>query len=385
MSANENRHGGRRLGAAIVAAAALGAGATLGLSHAFGSSSTTAAAVTIPAAQPAALSSSSVLTPAQIYSRSASGVVDVSVSGTTTDQFSPDGFDQQTQGEGSGFVVDTSGDIVTNQHVVDGASSIVVRFKDGTQAKATVVGTDATTDLAVIRVHVASSKLHPLALGSSSSIQVGESVAAIGSPFGLPSSITSGIVSATGRTITSPNNSSISGAIQTDAAINRGNSGGPLIDAHGNVIGVNAQIDSSTGGNNGVGFAIPIDTVKQVTRQLISSGSVQHAFLGVRVATITQAVASQLGLPRGAEVSSVVSGSAAAKSGLKAGSQTSSVSGASYTKDGDVILSVDGKSVTTAEQLQAAIAAHKPGDKVTLRVSRSGHVRTVSVTLGARS
>jgi putative serine protease PepD len=361
LSANEDRHGRRRLGAAIVAAAALGVGATLGLSHAFGSSSATATVVTIPAAQPAALSTTT-LTPAQIYAQSASGVVDISVSGTTTDQFSPYGFGQQTEGEGSGFVIDTKGDIVTNQHVVDGASSIVVRFKDGTRAKATVVGTDATTDLAVIRVHVASSKLHPLALGSSSSIQVGESVAAIGSPFGLPSSITSGIVSATGRTITSPDNSSIPGAIQTDAAINKGNSGGPLIDAHGNVIGVNAQIDSSTGGNNGVGFAIPIDTVKQVTQQLISSGSVQHAFLGVRVAS-----ASQGG---GAKVSSVVSGSAAAKAGLKVS---------------DVVLSVDGKSVTTPEQLQAAIAAHKPGDRVTLRVGRSGQVRTVSVTLGARS
>jgi putative serine protease PepD len=361
LSANENSPRRRRLGAALVAAAALGAGATLGLSHAFGSSST-ASPVTVPAAQAAALSSIGTLTPAQIYARTSSGVVDISVTGTTTDRFNQFGFGQETQGEGSGFVLDTQGDIVTNQHVVDGADSILVHFKDGTQAKAALVGSDATTDLAVIRVHAGSSKLHPLALGSSGGLAPGQSVVAIGSPFGLPNSITAGIVSATGRTITSPNNSSIAGAIQTDAAINRGNSGGPLIDAHGNVIGVNAQIDSSSGGNNGVGFAIPIDTVKQVTQQLISSGSVTHAFLGV-------SITSQTSSPQGAKVGSVVSGSAAASAGLKAG---------------DVVLSVDGKSVTSADQLRAAIAAHKPGDTVTVRFVRSGQIRTVSVKLGSK-
>jgi putative serine protease PepD len=194
-------------------------------------------------------------------------------------------------------------------------------------------------------------------------VTVGEGVVAIGSPFGLPGTITSGIVSATNRTITSPNGASIAGAIQTDAAINHGNSGGPLIDSHGNVIGVNAQIDSSTGGNNGVGFAIPISTAKQIAQQLISSGSVRHAFLGV-------SLASQSSIARGAQVASVVSGSAAAKSGLKAG---------------DVILAVGGTTVSGPAQLQAAIAAHKPGEKVTLRISHSGKVRTVTATLGVRS
>ena len=359
MSANENRHGYRRVAAALVAAAAVGAGATLGLSHAFGSSSTAAPAVTVPAAQLAALSSSTLLSPVQIYTRTSPGVVDISVSGTDTNSFSPFG-QQQTEGEGSGFVIDAKGDIVTNDHVVDGATSIVVHFKDGTTAKATVVGTDASTDLAVIRVNVPTSKLHPLTLGSSSSVQVGENVAAIGSPFGLPYSITTGIVSATGRTITSPNSSSIAGAIQTDAAINKGNSGGPLIDARGHVIGVNAQIDSSTGGNNGVGFAIPIDTAKQVVSQLLASGKVQHAFLGVRIGTQTG----------GANITSVEAGSAAAKAGLKAG---------------DVVVSVDGKRISNAEQLQAAIAAHKPGDTVTFRVTRSGSTHTFKATLGTRS
>jgi putative serine protease PepD len=360
LSANENRNSHRRFASALVAAAAIGAGATLGLSQAFGSSSTTASGVTVPAAQPAALSSSTLLSPAQVYSRASGGVVDISVSGTGSSGFSPFG-EQQTQGEGSGFVIDTKGDIVTNQHVVGGANSITVHFKDGTTAKAALVGADATTDIAVIRVNVSSSKLHPLTLGSSSGLQVGESVAAIGSPFGLPYSLTTGIVSATGRTITSPNDSSIAGAIQTDAAINHGNSGGPLIDAHGRVIGINAQIDSSSDGNNGVGFAIPIDTAKQVVSQLLSGGKVEHAFLGVEVG------AAQSG---GARITSVVSGSAAAKAGLKTG---------------DVVLSVDGNRISTAAQLQSAIAAHKPGDAVTLRVSRSGSTLTLKATLGTRS
>jgi putative serine protease PepD len=356
LSANDNRNGYRRLAAALVAAAAVGAGATLGLSQAFGSSSTTAAGVTVPAAQPAALSSNTLLSPVQVYSRASGGVVDISVSGTNSSGFSPFG-EQQTQGEGSGFVIDTKGDIVTNQHVVDGSNSITVHFKDGTTAKATLVGADATTDIAVVRVNVSASKLHPLALGSSSGVQVGESVAAIGSPFGLPYSLTTGIVSATGRTITSPNNSTIAGAIQTDAAINHGNSGGPLIDAHGRVIGINAQIDSSSDGNNGVGFAIPIDTAKQVVSQLLTSGRVEHAFLGVRIGTQ-------------AKIASVVSGTAAAKAGLKTG---------------DLILAVDGKQISTGEQLQSAIAAHKPGDTVTLRVRRSGSTLTLKATLGTNS
>jgi putative serine protease PepD len=352
----------RRLGAAVVAAGALGAGTAVGVTHALGSSSSgAAAAVTVPAApaQPAALGSGA-LDPAQIYSQSAGGVVDIDVSGSVNDNYSPFGGQQQTEGEGSGFVIDTKGDIVTNAHVASGASSIVVHFKDGTRAKATLVGSDPSTDIAVVRVNVSSSKLHPLDLGTSGGIVPGESVVAIGSPFGLPGTITSGIVSATGRTITSPNGSPIAGAIQTDAAINKGNSGGPLIDARGNVVGVNAQIDSDSGGSDGVGFAIPIDTAKQIAGQLIASGKVQHAFLGVRVADATP----------GARISSVVAGSSAAKAGLKTG---------------DVVVSVDGKTVANADRLQALIASHKPGDTVTLRVSRSGGQHTLTAKLGTRS
>src|SRR5262249_44119585 len=164
---------------------------------------------------------------------------------------------QGAQAEGSGFVIDSNGDIVTNQHVVDGATSIKVTFQNGKTVKATLVGTDPSTDIAVIKVSVPSDELHPLTFGNSSAVQVGQAVAAIGSPFGLPETLTSGIVSALNRTISAPNNFSISGAIQTDAPINHGNSGGPLLNTGGEVIGVNAQIESDSGGNDGVGFAIP--------------------------------------------------------------------------------------------------------------------------------
>lgn len=185
----------------------------------------------------------------------------------------PFGRSQAAQAEGSGFVSDRSGDIVTNAHVVQGASSIVVTFADGSKAAATIVGSDASTDLAVIHVDVAADALHPLTLADSSAVRVGDAVVAIGSPLGYTESITSGIVSAVGREIEAPNGSTIKDAIQTDAAINSGNSGGPLINASGEVIGVNAQINSSSGGSDGVGFAIPSSTVKSVVAQLLGGES----------------------------------------------------------------------------------------------------------------
>jgi putative serine protease PepD len=349
----------RRLAGALLGAAAIGAAATTGLSSVFGSSSHSAATVTVPAAQPAALATGG-LTPSELYTKTSPGVVDIDVSGTTSSGNSGFGFGgtQQTQAEGSGFVIDSKGDIVTNFHVVDGANSITVNFKDGTHAKATLVGSDPTTDIAVVHVDVAADELHPLALGNSSDVQPGEAVVAIGSPFGLADSITAGIVSAVNRSITSPNNSTIAGAIQTDTAINHGNSGGPLIDSAGEVIGVNAQIDSTSGESNGVGFAIPIDTVKQIAGQLLATGKAEHAFLGVRITTVTQ--------PAGSRIDQVVASSPASKGGLKTG---------------DVIVSVDGQSAPNADRLQALISAHKPGDTVTLSVSNSGKERTVKVTL----
>jgi S1-C subfamily serine protease len=254
---------GRRL-AALIAAGAAGAAVAIGTAAAVGAAGTTTVRQTVVSAQQTALAST--LAASQIYAQDASGVVDIAVTTTATDPF---GNTRSEQDEGSGFVVDEQGDIVTNEHVVDGATSIVVTFSDGTKAKATLVGSDASTDLAVIRVHVGASELTPLTLADSSTVEVGDPVVAIGSPFGYADSITSGIVSALGRDIEAPNGATIKGAVQTDAAINPGNSGGPLIDASGRVIGVNAQISSQSSGSAGVGFAIPSSTVKSVVTRIL--------------------------------------------------------------------------------------------------------------------
>jgi putative serine protease PepD len=267
--------------------------------------------------------------------------------------------------------------------VISGASSITVAFADGSHATATLVGSDESSDVALVKVSVPASKLHALPLGSSAGLKPGQGVVAIGSPFGLPGSITAGIVSAVRRTITSPNGARITGAIQTDAALNRGNSGGPLLDSAGKVIGVNAQIESNTGAGAGVGFAIPIETARAVTLQLIGGGKVRHAFLGVQVNTVTAAASDQLGLPEGAQVTGVEPGSPAAKAGLKAGNDPASA-GSEYTKDGDVIVTLNGATVRSGDDLVASISAYKPGEKVTLGVVRSGDRRTVVATLGRR-
>jgi putative serine protease PepD len=255
---------------------------------------------------------------------------------------------------------DTKGDIVTNQHVIDGASSVSVKLSDGSTYKATVVGGDASTDIAVIHIDAPAAKLVPLSLADSSKVAVGDGVVAIGNPFGLDDTVTSGIVSAINREITSPDNSPIEGAIQTDAAINHGNSGGPLLDLHGKVIGITSQIQSDSGGNDGVGFAVPSNTVQTIAEQLISSGKAQHALLGVSVKTAANGVA----------VADVSNGSAADNAGVKAG---------------DVITAVGGTTVTTAEQLRAIIDAHQPGDKLSLTILRSGSTKTIDATLGTRS
>jgi putative serine protease PepD len=309
-----------------------------------------------PAAQTVASTSDTLET---LYKNAAPGVVDITVTTNgSANNLGPGG--GQGQAEGSGFVVDTNGNIVTNAHVVDGATSIKVRFQSGKTATAALVGSDDSTDIAVIKVNVDSSSLHPIAWGNSSSVQVGQSVAAIGSPFGLADSMTSGIISALNRTITAPNNYSISGALQTDAAINHGNSGGPLLDLNGNVIGVNAQIESDSGGNDGVGFAIPASAAKNVANTLISGGKVQHAYLGIRVGDAQTS---------GAQVTSVVSGSPADKAGVKAG---------------DVITAIDGDTVTSADDLTAIVGTHKPGDSITVTVKRGGSTQKLTVTLGVR-
>ncbi len=345
----------------VVAALALGGGAGAGLYAGLsGGSSGTTATTEAPATtiQPAAATSTT-SNLNQIYKAATPGVVDITVTQTSTGGFGLG--QQQSQAEGTGFVYDTKGDIITAAHVVDGGSSAKVRFKDGKTVPATIVGTDNSTDTAVIKVNVPASELHPLTIGNSAAVQPGDEVAAIGSPFGLTETMTAGIVSAIGRTITAPNNYSISGAIQTDAPINHGNSGGPLLDASGAVIGVNVQIDSNSNGSEGVGFATPINTVKSVADTLIAGGKVEHAYLGIQVGD-----AAGNG---GAQVSCVVSGSPADKAGLKAG---------------DVITAVGSTPITSADDLTASVNSYKPNDTVTMTVDRGGSSKSLSVTFGNR-
>ena len=340
---------------ALLAGACIGAGGGAATYAALssGNSKTVVQQVTVPDSQPAANTSG--LSVHSIYELARKGVVKITVSTGA----SPLGGSSQAQG--SGFVYDADGHIVTNQHVVDGAQSVSVQFWNGKSYTAHVVGTDASTDLAVLKVNAPSSQLSPLTLGDSSKVAVGDPVVAIGSPFGLQETVTSGIVSALHREMTSPNNFAIDDSIQTDAAINHGNSGGPLLNAQGKVIGVTSQIESDSGGSDGVGFAVPSNTIRSIAEQLISSGKAEHAFLGVELKD-----ASSTG---GAAIGQVRPDTPASKAGLKAG---------------DVVTGLDGKSIDTASQLRAAINAHRPGDSVSLTYRRGGQSHTVTVKLANR-
>jgi putative serine protease PepD len=340
-----------RTAATLSAALLLGAGGGAVAATAIDGSSTTHVVTTTvagAAAQPAAAMTGG-LTVNDIYKQARQGVVDLTVSGNGG------------KAEGSGFVIDKNGDIVTNQHVVSGGGSILVRFADGTKASARVVGTDSASDIAVVRVSgVDSSKLQPLTFADSSKVQVGDEAIAIGSPYGLQDSLSAGVVSALGRSISAPNHFTIAGAIQTDAAINHGNSGGPLLDSQGDVIGVNAQIESNNGENTGVGFAIPSNTARTVAADIVAGKKVQHASLGVQ---LTDAEA-------GPTVAAVTNGGAASSAGVQRG---------------DVVTAVDGKAVSSTDELVAAIQSHQPGDHVTLTVHRGSGTRSLSVTLGSES
>jgi putative serine protease PepD len=367
--------------AALVAALAIGAGGGVAVYSALHTSTKTVVRqVTVDNSTPASATSS--LSVNEIYRRAYKGVVELTV--TSNQGATPFGGTNTQRAQGSGWVYDTNGNIVTNEHVVDGATSVSVQFWNGATYKATVVGTDPSTDLAVVHVNAPSSLLVPLTVGDSDSVAVGDGAVAIGSPFGLEETVTSGIISALHRQIDAPNNFTISNAIQTDAAINHGNSGGPLLDMHGHVIGVNAQIQSDSGGNEGVGFAIPSNTVKSVATQLIGSGKVEHAFLGVSSVTIPASVAQQLNLAAGAEVATVRSGTPAAKAGFRAATGTRTVNGQDYPTGGDVITALDGKKVASVNALIAAVNAHKPGDTVSITYVRAGQSHTIRVTLANR-
>ena len=336
------------------------------------------------AVRPAAQTTRTALSVNGIYRRVSSGVVEVTTTTGASSSPYPFGGGGSQQAQGSGFVYDTEGHIITNEHVVAGADSISVRFPNGATYKATLVGSDASTDLAVLEVNAPQKLLHPLTLADSNDLAVGDGVVAIGSPFGLENTVTSGIVSALHRDIAAPNDFTIDDAIQTDAAINHGNSGGPLLDLLGRVIGVTAQIKSSSGGNEGVGFAIPSNTVRSIASRLISTGTIQHAYLGVAVETIPSDAAGSLGVPQGVEVTEVRPGTPAARAGLDGANASKTVNGETYPTGGDVITEVDGHRVTSADRLRELIDAKQPGDEITITYVRGGTEKTVHVTLAKR-
>jgi putative serine protease PepD len=301
------------------------------------------AASTSTVSTPPARSTSSGLSAGDIYKRASSAVVEIQAGNAT----------------GTGFVIDADGHVITNEHVVAGEQTVQIRFADESEEQGRVVGTDPSTDIALIEVDLAGHGVRPVQLGSSAGVEVGDPVYAIGNPFGLERTLTAGIVSAVNRDITAPNNFTINDVIQTDAPVNPGNSGGPLLDAAGNVIGVVSQIQSENGGNIGIGYAVPSDTVRKVVDTLKTGSEIEHAYLGVRLAETDQ----------GVRLTSVLEGDPGQKGGLQAG---------------DVVLEADGQAVQSAADIQRAVDGHKPGEKLELKINRGGDERTVTVTLGTR-
>jgi S1-C subfamily serine protease len=385
-----------RRAAGLVAAALLGGGIALGGAAALGKlgenttviREETAASSSAPAAFQADGNRRSIN---EIYRASGPGVVHIE---TTTrirqqsDLFfgNPFGGAETERALGSGFVIDKAGHIVTNYHVVRGANSIHVSFSNNERIKARTVGVDPSTDIALLKVDVRSRALRPLPLGDSNAVRVGDQVIAIGNPFGLDRSVTAGIVSAVQRRIEAPNRLSISHVIQTDAALNHGNSGGPLLNAQGRVIGVNAQIETggASQGNVGIGFAIPIDTVKNVVAALLRQGKVEHAFLGIEGKTLEPRIARLFHLPvtQGVIVASVRPNTGASRAGLKAATNEVTVEGETWPAGGDVIVKVDGQPVTSIERLIDVIASKKPGDEIDVEVVRGTSRVHLTVKLG---
>jgi S1-C subfamily serine protease len=331
----------------------------------------------------------------EIYKRDGDGVAFIESSipaEESAESFNPFG-EPESQGggtaTGSGIVIDDKGHILTNNHVIEGADQIEVKIGESDhQYTAEVVGTDPASDLALIKVDAPSKELDPLTLGDSSAMEVGDPVVAIGNPFGLDRTVTSGIVSALQRQIEAPNGFSIDNVIQTDAAINPGNSGGPLINGNGEVIGINSQIETGGGndGNVGIGFAIPINTAKEVIHELETKGSVEHAYLGISGGTITPELAKTFNLPvkEGVLIQTVEKGGPSDKAGLEGGSTPVTVEGGEVIVGGDIITEADGEKITDMEQIIELVNQKKPGDEVTLKYLRDGKEKTATVTLGTR-
>jgi S1-C subfamily serine protease len=339
-------------------------------------------------------SSSKGLTPEAIYQHDGPGVVQITATSVT--QSAPDPFNffpstpQTSKSLGSGFVLDRAGHIITNFHVIQGAQKVQVSFSGQDQLPATVVGKDRSTDVAILKIDAHSRALTPLPLGNSDAVRVGDPVYAIGNPFGLTRTLTTGVVSAVQRQIFAPNGVPIDSAIQTDAAINHGNSGGPLIDVGGRVIGVTSQIQTGSDqnqGNVGIGFAIPVNTVRDIAGQIIANGKAQHAFLGLGAAAVTPQLQKLFNLPtsRGLLVRDVTKGSGADKAGIKGGTTSVVVQGESYKVGGDIITKIDGTPVSSYDQLYAAVQRKHPGDSLKIELYHHNSKRTVTAKLGTRA
>jgi S1-C subfamily serine protease len=383
--------------AALLVAALLGGVVTLGgaaVFGGFGRSTVTIREVPVDVASAPVQFKTPALSINEIYAHSAPGVVQIT--STSVRQVVPTdpvlglpfGWPEQRaeQALGSGFVIDKAGHVVTNFHVVEGASEIQVSFSNNDSLRARVVGADPSTDIAVLKVDASSRALTPLALADSDRVRVGDGVVAIGNPLGLERTVTAGIVSALHRGLTAPNGFRIDEVIQTDAAINSGNSGGPLLNARGEVIGVNSQIATAAGstGSIGIGFAVPVNTVKDVAGQLIAKGRVERASLGVGVRAITPELVQVFRLPvdHGLIVESVDRGSGAARAGLRAGSTQVVVAGESYVLGGDIVVRVDDVEVASLDGLRRVVSAKAPGDTVKLELRRGADAKTVHVKLG---
>lgn len=327
------------------------------------------------------LSKNSGMSLADLFAKSDDGVVQVIV---RTSNNTSSGRDL-----GSGIVYDLDGHIITNNHVVKNATKITVTFHEGESYTATVVGTDPFADLAVIKVNADSSVLHPLILGDSSKLRIGEPVAAIGSPFGLTGSVTSGIVSQVGRLLETPDTASFSipDVIQTDTAINPGNSGGPLLDMQGRVIGINTAIQSGTGEFSGIGFAIPSNTIKKIVPSIIQNGHFKHPWIGISGISIDPYLSDILGLPvtSGFMIQNVVMESPAGRAGLHGYTNTTTVDGTKYKVGGDVIIGIDNNQVRKLEDMLNYLQEEKSvGDKITLKILRNGHTSNFDLILEER-
>ena len=380
------------LGGAIVAAFGAIAIAAGWIQSEGGSTTTVAAPLTAPVSSKSSEGDTNVVN--QIYKNDGDGVafIESEIPAQESQSLSPFGEPESEGGgtaTGSGFVIDTDGHLLTNNHVVEGADRIQVKLgSSDTTYRAKVVGADPATDLALLEVEAPAEQLHPLTLGHSSEMEVGDPVVAIGNPFGLDRTVTSGIVSALQRQIEAPDGFSITHVIQTDAAINPGNSGGPLINADGEVIGINSQIATGGGGNGnvGIGFAIPIDTVRAEIHQLETKGEVEHAFIGISGGTITPDLAKAINLPvkEGVIVQSVVKGGPADKAGIEGGNTSATIDGAQVSLGGDIITEVNGKKVAGMDEVVEIVNEAQPGESLELTILRDGSTKNATVTLGDR-